>query len=262
MAKRLLLNILITVLGDYVEGLQEDNLKLGVWTGEIVLEDLKLNSGMLQKLGLPLQIVHGCIRSLKVTIPWATLETNPVRILADGIYLQLGQLDMASCNGKTLKERALSTKRHRLIAADKLLQQSNDNNSRHDMGYFQRLTATIVDNLEVQLSNVHIRFEDNWNNNDLSTASSQSSSSSSSSSSRSIFAFGVILDSFVLKTTNSKWEEAFVAKTNQQEKNPAVHKLASLENLGIYHNCKSIELANLELTEWKIKMQNLQILMK
>jgi hypothetical protein len=35
MAKQLLLNALTDVIGDFVEGLSEENLKLGVWKGEV-----------------------------------------------------------------------------------------------------------------------------------------------------------------------------------------------------------------------------------
>ena len=42
MAKRLLLKILVEVLGNYVEGLTMENLKLGVFSGRIEFYNLKL----------------------------------------------------------------------------------------------------------------------------------------------------------------------------------------------------------------------------
>ena len=35
MAKRLLLDALTGAIGDFVEGLSEENLKLGIWNGEV-----------------------------------------------------------------------------------------------------------------------------------------------------------------------------------------------------------------------------------
>jgi predicted RNA-binding protein associated with RNAse of E/G family len=42
MAKKLLLDVLVKVLGEYVE-LDSDNLDVAVWSGNISLKDLKVN---------------------------------------------------------------------------------------------------------------------------------------------------------------------------------------------------------------------------
>jgi hypothetical protein len=42
MAKKLLLNALRTAFQDYIVGLTDDKLKLGVWSGEIELHDLQV----------------------------------------------------------------------------------------------------------------------------------------------------------------------------------------------------------------------------
>ena len=196
MAKRLLLNVLVSVLGDYIEGLTEDNLKLGVWSGEIVLNDLRINRKILQKLGLPVSIVHGVVASLTLIIPWASLETNPVRILADGIYLQVNQLNMTDLSGEFMMKRAIERKRYKLEEADRVAGGSLGTEvSEKDMGYFQRLTATIVDNLEVKLTNLHFRYEDNQLLPEV------------------CFSAGVTLDSFIIKSTDENWNDAFVSRS-------------------------------------------------
>lgn len=43
MAKRLLLNALRTAFADYIVGLTDDKLRLGVWSGEIELHDLQVS---------------------------------------------------------------------------------------------------------------------------------------------------------------------------------------------------------------------------
>lgn len=42
MAKALLLNALHEALSDYVVGLSPENLKVGVWSGKIVLDELQV----------------------------------------------------------------------------------------------------------------------------------------------------------------------------------------------------------------------------
>ena len=55
----LLLNILLETLGEYVDGLSAENLKLGVWSVEIELNNLKLKDGVLEHLNLPIVVIHG-----------------------------------------------------------------------------------------------------------------------------------------------------------------------------------------------------------
>jgi len=242
MAKRLLLNVLVSVLGDYIEDLTEDNLKLGVWSGEIVLNDLRINRKILQKLGLPVSIVHGAVTSLTVIIPWASLETNPVRILADGVYLQVNQLNVADMNGEFMMKRAIEMKRFKLDEADKLVKGSLGGEvSEKDLSYFQRLTATIVDNLEIQLTNLHFRYEDDQLLPDV------------------CFSAGVTLDSFSLKTRDQSWKEAFVArpKTKEAREAASVYKMASLENLGIYWNTNSLAISGMERDAWRRAMHGM-----
>jgi hypothetical protein len=40
MAKKLLLDALTAAIGDFVEGISEDNLKLGIWGGKVSSGDL------------------------------------------------------------------------------------------------------------------------------------------------------------------------------------------------------------------------------
>ena len=114
MAKRLLLNVLLSVLGDYVEGLSEENLKLGVWSGEIQLNHLQINRTVLQRLNLPVVIHHGSIKNLHIRIPWASLESNPLKVSIDGIYLQVGPLDLSKMAANELHVRAIEMKAFRL----------------------------------------------------------------------------------------------------------------------------------------------------
>lgn len=76
MAKRLLLNVLVQVLGDFIDGLTEENLKVGVWSGEIVLENLQINKALLQKYNAPFSLRYGLIKRLELIVPWGTLESK------------------------------------------------------------------------------------------------------------------------------------------------------------------------------------------
>ena len=65
MAKSLLLNALENSLGDYIEGINGKNLKLGIWAGKVALSNLTLNSKKIQELNLPVRIEWGSVKSLE-----------------------------------------------------------------------------------------------------------------------------------------------------------------------------------------------------
>ena len=244
MAKRLLLNVLVSVLGDYIDGLTEENLKLGVWSGEIVLNNLQVNRSILQRLNLPIVIIHGSVKNLQVRIPWASLESNPVRITIDGIYLQVGPLDLSVLDAEELTNRALEVKQYKLTEADKAMEASLKANKPtenlvQNATYWQRLTSTIIDNIEITLTNFHLRYED------------------SRTLPKQPFSTGITLDSFTLKATNKEWQESFVARSAAPTTKgiPAAFKLAKIRNLGVYWNSHSEVFGNLKFTPWEVAMQ-------
>lgn len=96
MAKELLLSVLVDTLGKYVDGLSVENLKIGVWSGKIELKNLKLKHTALDNLNLPIKIKHGALTSLVVRIPWTGLESKPVRVEIDGVYLLACPIDLST----------------------------------------------------------------------------------------------------------------------------------------------------------------------
>src|SRR3546814_16803683 len=111
MAKRLLVNVLLDVFGDYVEGLTEDNLKIGVWSGKLSLHNLALNRDTFQKLALPVSIHHGTVRDFEVTIPWTALESQQVKVEINGVYLQCGPLSTGTHDHGEIARKILEAKK-------------------------------------------------------------------------------------------------------------------------------------------------------
>lgn len=44
----------------------------------------------MNQLQLPIAVAHGTVRHFRVTIPWASLDRNPVKVEMDGVYLLVG----------------------------------------------------------------------------------------------------------------------------------------------------------------------------
>ena len=241
MSKRLLLDVLVNVLGDYVEGLTEENLKVGVWAGKISLSHLQLNLESLKKMNLPVNVQEGSVESVEVSIPWAHLESSPVKITIDGVYLLVSSYDIDHSSRDYLYQRQLATKRHKLQQVEKSLDlktQVPEEGASHDPSYIQRLTAKIIDNLEITLTNIHIRYEDNTTIPGVP------------------FAAGITLESFLVRTTNSNWEVVFVERKGHSS-STKIHKLARLSNFCLYWSTSSPLISENGNVQWLEKMKEL-----
>lgn len=81
---------------------------------------LHLKKTLLERFGLPVDIVAGDIGNLSVTIPWTQLKSQPVKIVIDDVYV----LARARPQGKVdLEEDARieqATKQERLKSAEEV----------------------------------------------------------------------------------------------------------------------------------------------
>lgn len=55
-------------LGKYVTGLDSDKLRVSVWAGDVVLQDLQLRADALQDLDLPVTVKGGVLGSLRLKV--------------------------------------------------------------------------------------------------------------------------------------------------------------------------------------------------
>lgn len=55
--------------------------------GNLQFHSLHLKKSLLERFGLPVEIVAGDIGTLSVTIPWTQLKTQPVKITIDDVYV-------------------------------------------------------------------------------------------------------------------------------------------------------------------------------
>lgn len=63
MFESILLNVLNRTLGKYISNLEYNQLKVGIWSGDVVLKDLCLKKDALDHLSLPLDIVNGTVQA-------------------------------------------------------------------------------------------------------------------------------------------------------------------------------------------------------
>eukprot|EP01025_Chloroclados_australasicus_P001122 TRINITY_DN10334_c0_g1_i3.p2 TRINITY_DN10334_c0_g1~~TRINITY_DN10334_c0_g1_i3.p2 ORF type:complete len:160 (-),score=29.58 TRINITY_DN10334_c0_g1_i3:47-478(-) len=74
-------------LGQYVQGLDPESLKISVWSGNVTLRNLKLKPEALADLNLPVTVKSGMLGKLDLKVPWARLGREPVVVHIDRVFI-------------------------------------------------------------------------------------------------------------------------------------------------------------------------------
>lgn len=89
MFESILANFLTSRAAQFIKHFPQEQLRVGVWRGEIVLDDLELRIDCLDGLGLPITLEAGYVGSLRISIPWSSLGSKPVVAEIDRLHLVL-----------------------------------------------------------------------------------------------------------------------------------------------------------------------------
>ncbi|WOL14400.1 hypothetical protein Cni_G23180 [Canna indica] len=162
------LYLLRKYLGEYVEGLSAEALRISVWNGDVVLKDLNLKAEALNSLRLPVIVKAGFIGTITLKVPWKSLGKEPVIVLIDRVYV----LAHPAPDQQTLKdedrEKLFQAKLQQIEEAEmatlEAARRSRAGSAPSGNSWLGSLVSTIIGNLKVTISNVHIRYEDTISN--------------------------------------------------------------------------------------------------
>ncbi|EDO31907.1 predicted protein [Nematostella vectensis] len=239
MFEQLVVSVLNSVLGRYIRDLDSSNLELAVLQGQAVLRDLELRDDALDGFDLPVQVTHGFVGEISLTIPWTNLYSSPCDICIEDVYLIASPVKEQPYDAEKARASELAVQRKRLRQIEESLAkkatESTDGIAHAENGdsFVEKLMAQVIKNLKispvqfieertentlaalttVSVKNIHMRYEDQV------------------TSCESPFAVGFTLQNLSAETTDDNWKTSVVnaaAKT--------VFKLVSLDNLAVYWN--------------------------
>ncbi|XP_017018537.1 intermembrane lipid transfer protein Vps13 [Drosophila kikkawai] len=207
-------DVLNKVLGDYIENLDRKQLKIGIWGGDVVLQNLKIRENALDELDLPVQLIYGYLGKLVLKIPWKHLYTQPVIVNIEDLYALVTPNNNVQYNAEKEAKYEMDIKKAAMAALEAARKKELEKDlPAPNAGFTEKLTAQIVNNLQVQITNVHLRYED-------------------TTTTGSPFSFGISLHELELYTTDCNWEKCYMAQQAAQ-----VFKIANLSCLSAYMNC-------------------------
>ncbi|CAG5002581.1 unnamed protein product [Parnassius apollo] len=201
--------ILNRLLGKYVQDLDTENLNVGIFSGNVNLTDLKLKPEALYELDLPIDVKIGTIGRVSLQIPWSGLYTNPVVVNIDDVLLLVGPA-ISNSYFDPERERRLTRAAKRKILQDL---EAESEILKGPQNFFESLFTAIVNNIQIYVRNVHVRYEDSISSKDGPLAC------------------GLCLQSLSIETTNSKWKPS-VTPVNAS----TVYQMMRIESLSLYWN--------------------------
>lgn len=221
MLESVLASVLNRFLAPYVDGLNTKQLNVGIWSGDVKLRNLRLKRSALDKFRLPVDVKEGYLGQLTLSIPWSNLKGKPVRVLVENVSLLASPRDASmEVDEKEEDERAQAAKQAKLEQAELFSTgvpaAKPEANAANTESFISSLVTKIVDNVQVTMRNIHLRYED------------------ALSSPEHPFSIGFMLAELSAVSTDENWEPTFV-----QNSAGGIHKLARLDSLSVYWNTDS-----------------------
>ena len=217
MLEGLVATLLNRFLGVYIQNFDPKQLNVGIWSGDVKLRNLELRKEALDQLKLPINVVEGHIGLLTLVIPWSNLKGKPVKVFIEDVFLLAAPKEDAAYDEEEEEKRKQAVKMEKLENAEILKERSGDGLSQEEQqknqSFTDSLVTKIVDNLQVTIKNIHVRYED------------------AISAPGHPFALGFTLEEFSAVSTDGEWKPTFI-----QTSTDLTNKLATLGALAIYWN--------------------------
>ena len=217
MLEGLVATLLNRFLGMYVKNFDPKQLQVGIWSGEVKLRNLELRREALDQLKLPVNVVEGHLGQLTLVIPLSNLRGQPVKVNIEDVYLLAAPKEDAEYDEEEEKRRAQAMKMEKLENAELIKERNTEGLSQEEQNknqsFMNSLVTAIIDNLQVSIKNIHIRYEDS-----LAAPGHP-------------FALGLTLKEFSAVSTDQNWIPTWV-----QSSSGTTHKLATLGSLAFYWN--------------------------
>lgn len=236
MFESLLEQILQKFLGQFVQGLNSQNLKLGVWSGNVVIENVSIKPEVLEMFEIPIALKFSSIGKLSLQVPWSSLSSSPVEVVLEKVFIIIGpkqQKDWKFVDYNTIMKKielienyAKACIQKFLVKEKSLLDSSTKASEESQAGYFEKLKLRIIDNLQVTIKSIHIRFE----NQGVEGLHDELK-----------YSWGITLDKLEIFTTDTTWKKNFFDRTDIKNKDKPMNKLLILGSFCLYWNPNEID---------------------
>lgn len=228
----LVVDLLNKYLGQYVENLDASQLKIGIWGGNVVLDNLELKDTALDDLDLPIKVVHGFLGRLTLSIPWKNLYNESTVVVIQDLHVLARPNFDIKYNEEKEEKAKLERKKQQILNIEeaRLREEKKKSSIKKDKededSFAEKLATNVIKNLQITIQNIHVRYEDSVSNPATP------------------FSIGVTLENLSAQTTDRDFLPQVI-----KESVTLIHKLVLMDNLALYWNPEE-KLKQLSKEEW------------
>lgn len=201
-----------------------------------------------------MKLILGRIKKLYIKVPWNALSSKPVTCEVSGLELVISPLERDLWQQLVLKQNRFEALEATIIEFAKqtfldILEEERkqlapaDAKGADQSGFMMNLTTKIIDNMQINITNIHVRYED-------------------TKFFKKPLSMGVTLQRLQIHTTDEKWKEAFFDRTLEKNKKKPIQKMFKLSNCGFYCNPKDADDMMVTITGETSKESKLKTLQK
>uniref|UniRef100_A0A7I4B673 Uncharacterized protein n=1 Tax=Physcomitrium patens TaxID=3218 RepID=A0A7I4B673_PHYPA len=224
--------VLASYLGYYVKDMQREQFRIGLWSGEVLLENVDLRLEAFDSLQLPLSIKQASIGKLRICVPWKKLGWEPILISLEDVTICAGPQDDGEWDAEASERRELAAKKAALASAEIAKFSKCVSESKSGQSFLSNFFGKIVDNIQVVVKNVHIQYMDKTTDPEVT------------------FLVGVTLSALTVSTSDGSFSGS---AGSGKERGGQEHKVVEVKQLAMYWNLRSHPLsASAEAAEKQI----------
>eukprot|EP00820_Chromera_velia_P018161 Cvel_27314.t1-p1 / transcript=Cvel_27314.t1 / gene=Cvel_27314 / organism=Chromera_velia_CCMP2878 / gene_product=Putative vacuolar protein sorting-associated, putative / transcript_product=Putative vacuolar protein sorting-associated, putative / location=Cvel_scaffold3386:75-16136(-) / protein_length=3422 / sequence_SO=supercontig / SO=protein_coding / is_pseudo=false len=228
--------MLLKYLAPYVDGISRENLKMGIWSGDLTLENLSVKPQISEIFDFPMKVIGGTVKKIKVTLPWQSLLTSnvkPMIVDIQSVHVRLGPKKDKKKTDEELVREAERAKHLRIEMREDQLEEfeesrkiaqavdspqgkGGDAKQQQQQSWSLKILNKLLSMMQVDVTDVHVTFEDDEH----------------------CFLGGAVLTSLNIHSTNSLWQRVVEEKQMSFE---TLFKMAQVAHFGVYCNVRPRE---------------------
>lgn len=174
----------------------------------------------MDRFKLPLDVKFGHLGQLTLQIPWSNLKSKPVKVFIEDVYLLASPMIIDEYDEDEEHQRSMALKKRKLEDLE-IMNKSKpdpssdltDEDAAKNLTFTENLVTKIVDNLQVTIKNIHVRYEDD------------------SVFTEDPYSFGFTLAELSAVSTDESWLPTFISGLTAH-----TNKLLTLDSFEIYMN--------------------------
>ncbi|KAJ8665252.1 hypothetical protein QAD02_006914 [Eretmocerus hayati] len=149
------------VLGDYIQDLDYKQLKLSLWGGDVVLNNLMIKESALDMLDLPIRLEYGRLGKLVLKIPFKDMWNGQIDAVIEELFILIVPTSQVKYDPEKEAKAALEAKRAELARVERNKQLAElKNQEKVDDSMVEKLVARMIKNIHVEINRIHVRYED------------------------------------------------------------------------------------------------------